>query len=90
VDLTQGAMNVIGIKELQSQLSQVTARVAAGEEFVVTHRGKATLRIVPFSLSSEKKMNLQESLAYLKTIRFTTDDPNDTNLSMRIDEIAWE
>ncbi len=82
-------MNVIGIKELQSQLSQVTARVAAGEEFVVTHRGKATLRIVPFSLSSGKKMNLQESLEYLKTIRCKNNDSDETDLSMKIDEIAW-
>jgi prevent-host-death family protein len=37
----------VGIRELRADLSRWVRRVAAGEEIVVTDRGKAVARLVP-------------------------------------------
>jgi prevent-host-death family protein len=39
----------IGIRELRGSLSEYLARVRAGDELVVTDRGKAIARIVPIA-----------------------------------------
>ncbi len=43
-----GAVEV-GIRELRADLSRLMKRVAAGEELVVTDRGKAFARVVPLN-----------------------------------------
>lgn len=39
----------VGIRELKQQLSSVLDRAAAGEEVVVTERGRPKVRIVPMT-----------------------------------------
>jgi prevent-host-death family protein len=39
----------VGIRELRGSLSEYLARVRAGDELVVTDRGKAFARIVPMA-----------------------------------------
>lgn len=39
----------VGIRELRADLSRWMKRVRAGEEVVVTDRGKAVARLVPFA-----------------------------------------
>jgi prevent-host-death family protein len=43
----------VGIRELRADLSKLLKRVRAGEELVVTDRGKAVARIVPVEGESQ-------------------------------------
>jgi prevent-host-death family protein len=40
-------MEEIGVFEAKTHLSELLARVAAGEEFTITRRGRAVARLVP-------------------------------------------
>ncbi len=42
-------MAEVGIRELRDRLSRYLARVQAGEEVVITDRGRAIARMVPMS-----------------------------------------
>lgn len=46
----------VGIRELQQNASSVVARAAAGEELVVTERGRPVARIVPLRSSVRDSM----------------------------------
>jgi prevent-host-death family protein len=50
----------VGIRELKSRLSEFLARVAAGEELVVTDRSRPVARIVPFSTDSAIDRGVEE------------------------------
>jgi prevent-host-death family protein len=52
-------MNV-GIRELKAHLSEYVARVAAGEEVVVTDRGRPVARVVPFAGVTEVDRGIEE------------------------------
>ena len=45
----------VGIRELRADLSRYVKRVRAGEEIVVTDRGKAVARLVP--IEGERKID---------------------------------
>jgi len=45
----------VGIRELRADLSRWVRRVGAGEEIVVTDRGKAVARLVP--VDGERKLD---------------------------------
>ena len=45
----------VGIRELRADLSRWVRRVGAGEEIVVTDRGKAVARLVP--VEGERKLD---------------------------------
>ena len=45
----------VGIRELRADLSRWVRRVGAGEEIVVTDRGKAVARLVP--VAGERKLD---------------------------------
>ncbi len=48
-----GAMTVrIGIKEAKVKLSELMARAHAGEEVIITRRGKAVVVMRPFAAQS--------------------------------------
>ena len=42
-------MKQVGVRELKARLSEYLALVKAGEEVVVTERGKAVARLAPLS-----------------------------------------
>jgi prevent-host-death family protein len=42
----------IGVRELKARLSEYLAAAAAGEEIVVTDRGRPVARLVPFGSTS--------------------------------------
>lgn len=81
-------MRTIGIKELQKSLKEVQEAVGNGKEYIVTSRGKAVFKIVPFSYIPEDQKNesWQEALDYFKGIQFEGGDPD---ASKKIDELAW-
>jgi antitoxin (DNA-binding transcriptional repressor) of toxin-antitoxin stability system len=81
-------MNTIGIKELQANLKKVKIAIEGGEEFVVTFRKKPVFKIVPFNLTKTKeKTSWANTLKDLEAIKFESEE---TDLSEKIDEIAWE
>lgn len=51
-------MNVIGVRELRQNASKYLARVAAGEEFSVTMRGRLIARLVPITTTDRTREDL--------------------------------
>ena len=47
-------MKEVGAREARSRLGQLLDRVEAGEEVVITRRGKAVARLVPPEIPSER------------------------------------
>lgn len=81
-------MNTIGIKELQANLKNIQKAVNKGKEYIVTSRGKAVFKIVPFGLinEEEKIKTWKETLDFFEAMQFDGGDPD---ASKKIDEIAW-
>jgi prevent-host-death family protein len=52
-------MNV-GIRELKAKLSEYLSRAAAGEDIVVTDRGRPIVRLVPFSQDDMLQRGFEE------------------------------
>ncbi len=50
----------VGIRELKARLSEFLARVADGEELVVTDRSRPVARIVPYSAASAIERGIDE------------------------------
>jgi prevent-host-death family protein len=50
----------VGIRELKARLSEFLARVADGEELVVTDRSRPVARIVPYSAGSVIERGIEE------------------------------
>ena len=55
-------MNTAGIKDIKNNLSRYLAQVKAGEEIVITERGKPIARIIK---ENEKNNKIREALAPL-------------------------
>ena len=55
-------MSRVGIRELRDHLSQYLERVQAGEEVVVTDRGRAIARVVPLNGESTLDRLIREGL----------------------------
>jgi prevent-host-death family protein len=58
-------METAGVAELKAKLSAYLERVKAGEEVIVTERGKAIARVIPFSrieplTDDEERAELEE------------------------------
>ena len=49
-------MPTVGIRELRADLSKIVKRVKAGEEIVITERGKPIAKIVPATQLSKLDM----------------------------------
>ncbi len=58
----------ISVRELKSRLSETLRRVAAGEEVLVTSRGKAVARLLPPRKSGRRPAlsNEEEAIALLR------------------------
>lgn len=52
-------MATAGISELKASLSEYLKRVKAGEEVIVTERGKAVARLVPYTRSGPTPAELE-------------------------------
>lgn len=50
----------VGVRALKSKLSEYLERAAAGEDIVVTDRGRPIVRLVPFSGASEVDRGIEE------------------------------
>jgi prevent-host-death family protein len=50
----------VGVRELKSKLSEYLARTAAGEEIVVTDRGRPIARLTPYVINSAFDVGVEE------------------------------
>lgn len=50
----------VGIRELKAKLSEYLSRAAAGEDIIVTDRGKPIVRLVPFSQDDTLQRGFEE------------------------------
>jgi prevent-host-death family protein len=50
----------VGVRELKAKLSEYLGRVAAGEDVVVTDRGRPVARLVPVHGTSELDRGVEE------------------------------
>lgn len=73
---------IIGIKQLQTHLKQLTQQVQAGGSFVVVKNSKPVFRIEPI----EGQRTMKYTLADLKRIQFRS---GQKNLSKSIDRIVY-
>lgn len=73
---------IIGIKQLQTHLKQLTQQVQAGGSFVVVKNSKPVFRIEPIEGQQVKRY----TLADLKRIQFRS---GQKNLSKSIDKIVY-
>ena len=55
-------METAGVAELKAKLSDYLKRVKAGEEVIVTERGKAIARVVPFTRSGSTPAEYEEMI----------------------------
>jgi len=55
-------METAGVAELKAKLSDYLKRVKAGEEVIVTERGKAIARMVPFTRSGPTPAEYEEMI----------------------------
>ena len=53
-------MKTAGVAELKAKLSGYLERVKAGEEIIVTERGKAIARVIPFTRSGPTPAEYEE------------------------------
>lgn len=56
-------MKTVGTVELKAQLSKMLARVEAGEQVLITRRGKPVARLVP-----ETKLSPEEAVARMREL----------------------
>lgn len=81
-------MQVITSQEHQRNYKKIRERVANGEHFIVTHHDKPMFKLVPFTLhSDEPKLNWEETISALEDLQTNSDDKN---LSLKVDEVAWQ
>lgn len=50
----------VGIRDLKAKLSEYLARAAAGEDVVVTDRGRPIVRLVPFAATGAVERGIEE------------------------------
>lgn len=74
--------NIIGIKQLHTQLKQITQAVAEGEFFIVVKNSQPVFRIEPLEPTVTKKYSLHD----FKKLQVKG---KDKNLSAKIDEVVY-
>ena len=70
----------VNVKELRTQLRRLIAQVEAGEEVIVTRRGKGVARLVPLPPTPQQLPDLTEFRASIKLKGKT---PLETLLNLR-------
>jgi len=74
---------IIGIKQLYTNLREITEKAQEGESYIVVRNSKPVFRIEPMAaVPRHKKYTFED----LKKIRFSSDDPD---LSKKVDEIVY-
>lgn len=73
---------IIGIKQLYTQLKQISQETVKGNSFIVVRNSKPVFRIEPISNVKENKYNFSD----LKGLQFKC---SDKNLSKKIDKIMY-
>ncbi len=73
---------IIGIKQLHTQLRKISQETLKGRSFIVVKNSRPVFRIEPISDSKEKKYNFSD----LKGLQFQC---SDKNLSKKIDKIMY-
>ena len=63
----------VGVRELKAKLSEYLAAAAAGEDIVVTDRGRPVARLVPFGSSSAVDRGIADG--WIEAPRRTRLDP---------------
>ncbi len=76
--------NIIGIKELHANMRNIAKRAKNGEIFVVFKNSSPMFRISPYK--HVKKIEKYNFAEIFQDCMFSSDD---TDLSKKIDEIAW-
>ena len=77
---------IIGIKQLHKELSQVAQAASGGRSFVVLKHAHPLFRIVPLEYPTGQQPKKKFQLADLLNLRF---EARDKNLSKKIDEIVY-
>src|SRR5512136_2412125 len=67
----EGAMSAVGVKELKNRLTHYLRRTKAGEEVIVTERGKPIALLQPIQ-SATNVRSLETRLAQLEAQGFLT------------------
>lgn len=62
-------MQVVGVKELKNKLSQMLLSVKAGEDLVITERGRAIARIIPEGMGLSDELRSLSDLAAKGLVR---------------------
>ena len=60
-------MHTIALSDAKAQLSALIGRVRGGDEYEITHHGKAVARLVP--VRERTRENIASAIAALKTAR---------------------
>ncbi len=56
----------INVKEARSRFSNILSQVEGGQEVVITRRGKAVARLVPYAAKGQKLPSLKEFRASIR------------------------
>jgi prevent-host-death family protein len=59
----------VGVRELKAKLSEYLAAAAAGEDVVVTDRGRPVARLVPFGSTSAVDRDITFDIRQARTAR---------------------
>ncbi len=59
----------VGVRELKAKLSEYLAAAAAGEDVVVTDRGRPVARLVPFGSTSAVDRDIADDIRQARTAR---------------------
>jgi len=66
-------MQAVGIKELKNRLSEMLLVVKAGEDLVITERGRPIARIIPEGSAHEDELRSLSALAARGLVRLPED-----------------
>ena len=76
-------VNIIGIKQLHTQLKQITQAVSEGAGFIVVKNSQPVFRIEPLEPTITKKYSLQD----FKKLQVKG---KEKNVSAKVDDIVYE
>ncbi|MFU8857428.1 MAG: type II toxin-antitoxin system Phd/YefM family antitoxin [Deferrisomatales bacterium] len=70
-------MQVVGVKELKNKLSQMLLAVKAGQDLVITERGRPIARIVPEGAARPDELRSLADLAARGLVRLPEEAPGE-------------
>lgn len=78
--------NSVSVAEAKSHLSEIIARVEAGDEVVITRRGVEVVRLVPVIAKKEKRINWDAIRAFRESLPVSEISGAELIRQMRDDE----